>query len=416
MAARNVPRFLHSFSKPTATDDVFLRLVEGQGATVVDNRGKRYIDALASLWYCQVGHGRAEIVDAITAQAHRLQAFHTFERFTNDPADRLANELAAIAPMEDARVFLTSGGSEAVDTAIKLARVAHFVAGEPERTLVISRAPSYHGVTFGAVSATGLPLNQLGFGPLVGGVAQVPHDDLDAIDAAVEANGGPGTVAAIIAEPVIGAGGVLPPAPGYLQGLRERADRYGAFLILDEVICGFGRMGAWFAAVRYGVTPDLVTFAKGVTSGYQPVGGVLVGRAVRDRLEADPDFLLRHGTTYSGHPIACAAAVANLRVIRDERLAERADPIGDRLRAGLEKAVDGERVLSVRGEGAMAAARIDPEGPSAIAIRDEMLERGVIARPLGTDVMAFCPPLVISDDQLDEVTGTFADAVLALSR
>lgn len=408
MTSSDVPRLLHAYAKPAAPAGSYLTLVSGRGATVTDRDGMSYIDALASLWYCQAGHGRPEIIDAIATQAQKLDAFHTFDRFTNEPADQLADLLSSIAPMPDARVFLVSGGSEAVDTAMKLARIAHHLAGNPERTLIISRAPSYHGVTFGALSATGLPANQQGFGPLVTGVVQVGHDDLDAIDTAVEANGGPGTVAAILAEPVIGAGGVLPPSPGYLAGLRERADRYGAFLILDEVICGFGRLGRWFGGQRYDVVPDLVTFAKGVTSGYQPVGGVLVGPAVRAPLESDPDFLLRHGNTYGGHPIACAAGVANLRVLADDGLCDRADPIGERLSAGLRASVDGERVFEVRGDGAVWAARVDP-GLGAITFRDRMLDRGVIARPIGTDVVAFCPPLVITDGEIDTVTSVFAE-------
>ena len=405
--ASDVPKLLHAFGRPAAPSSEYLTIVEGNGATVTDRDGRVYIDALASLWYCQAGHGQPAIVDAIAAQAARLDAFHTFDRFTNEPADHLAERLAALAPMPDARVFLVNGGSEAVDTAIKLARLAHHLAGEADRTVVISRMPSYHGVTFGALSATGLPLNQAGFGPLLPDVVQVPYDDLDAIDAVATKNGA-ASIAAIIAEPVVGAGGVLPPPPGYLQGLRDRADRYGAFLILDEVICGFGRLGEWFGAQHYGVVPDLVTFAKGVTSGYQPLGGVLVGSAVRDRLEADPAFVLRHGTTYGGHPIACAAALANLDVLEGDELVARATRVGARLRAGLELAVDGERVLEARGDGAVHACVLGP-GLDATTVRNELLDRGVIVRPLGADVIAFCPPLVISDDQIDTVVAAFAE-------
>lgn len=407
VTSSDVPRFLHAYAKPAAPATSFLTITGGRGATVVDRDGKEYIDALASLWYCQAGHGRSEIVDAIVTQAQKLDTFHTFDRFTNEPADALADRLSRLAPMDDARVFLVSGGSEAVDTAMKLARLAHHLNGKPERTLVISRTPSYHGVTFGGLSATGIAANQAGFGPLVSGVVQVPYDDLDAVDAVVEQHGGPSAVAAIVAEPVVGAGGVLPPPDGYLAGLRERADRYGAFLILDEVICGFGRLGHWFGGSRYGVVPDLVTFAKGVTSGYQPVGGVLVGRRVREPLEADGDYVLRHGNTYGGHPIACAAALANLDVLEQEDLCGRADAVGARLRDGLAPNVDGSRVLEVRGDGAVWAARVDP-AIGATPVRDGMLDLGVIARPLGADVVAFCPPLVITDAEVDRVAEVFS--------
>jgi adenosylmethionine-8-amino-7-oxononanoate aminotransferase len=405
---------LHAFSKPAAHADVFIRLVSGSGATVVDDQGRSYIDALASLWYCQVGHGRRELIDAIATQATKLDAFHTFDRFTNEPADELADRLSRIAPMPEARVFLVSGGSEAVDSALKIARLAHFVAGEPQRTIIISRVPSYHGMTFGGLTVTGLPSNREGFGPLVGDVVNVPYDDLNAVDEVIEREGA-GRIAAIIAEPVVGAGGVLPPPDGYLTGLRERADAAGAFLVLDEVITAFGRLGGWFGATRYGVVPDLVTIAKGVTSGYQPVGGVLVGRAVRDRLEADPAFVLRHGHTYGGHPIACAAALANLDVLEQEHLVEAATAgrIAQALQDGLSRTVDGERVLEVRGAGGMWAAQLGPAGPSAVALRDAMLDRGVIARHLGDDVMVVCPPLVITDEELATVVRVFEESLAA---
>jgi adenosylmethionine-8-amino-7-oxononanoate aminotransferase len=310
--------------------------------------------------------------------------------------------------MDDARVFLTSGGSESVDTALKLARLAHFVAGDTKRTLIVSRAPSYHGVNYGAMTATGLPLNREGYGPLLPDVVQVPYDDLDALDAIIAERGD--ELAAVIAEPVVGAGGVLPPTPGYFEGLRSRCDATGAFLILDEVICGFGRLGSWFGAQHYGVEPDLVTFAKGVTSGYQPVGGVLVGRRVRGPLEADPAYFLRHGYTYSGHPSACAGALANLDIIEREGLCDRAPKIGQRLGDGLRQLVDARTLVGARGEGGMWAAVL-PEGRDPSAVRDTMLEYGVIARPLGADAIAFCPPLVITDAQLDQCVEALAASV-----
>lgn len=394
------PRFLHPYARPAAGAEAFVTLVRGEGTYVWDDLGNRYIDAMASLWYCNAGHGRAEIIDAITAQFHKLDTFHTFDRFTNEPADALAEDLAALAPMGDARVFFTSSGSEAVDTAIKLARLA------TGRSVVISRRPSYHGVTYGSLSATGLPLNQAGFGPLLPDVVQVPHDDMAALDEAMSDE-----VAAVIAEPVIGAGGVYPPAPGYLAGLRERCDRVGALLILDEVICGFGRLGRWWGAQRYDVVPDLVTFAKGVTSGYLPLGGVLVGRRVRDALESDESFVLRHGHTYSGHPAACAAASANIAVLRDEGLIGRADHIGSVLSAALrDVAEDDDRITDVRGDAGVWAVGL-VEQVSAVDVREEMMLRGVIARPLGPTTITFCPPLSISDEDLVTCASVLRDAL-----
>jgi adenosylmethionine-8-amino-7-oxononanoate aminotransferase len=408
----DVPAFLHAFSRPSAGREAYVTIVRGEGAVVWDDLGNRYVDALASLWYCNVGHGRMEIVDAVTEQMRNLAAFHTFDRFTNEPAEQLTTRLAAMAPMPGARVFLTSGGSESVDTAIKLARLAHHVGGAPERRLVISRKPSYHGTTYAAMTATGLPLNQDGYGPLVPDMVQVPYDDLGALDDVLAEQGH--ELCAIIAEPVVGAGGVYPPPPGYLDALRDRCDRHGAFLILDEVITGFGRLGRWWGSERFEVVPDLVTFAKGVTSGYQPVGGVLVGQAVRERLEADPGLLLRHGHTYGGHPTACAAGMANLDIIEREDLVERSVEVGDRLRGALEAVVDGEHVTSVRGDGAMWAAGLGSH-VNAVEVRDEMLFREVIARPIGMDSMAFCPPYVMTDADIDQCASAFAEAVAVVA-
>ena len=306
------PAFLHPFARPASEE--FITIVRGEGARVFDKDGKSYVDALASLWYCNVGHGRREIAAAVTAQMEQLACFHTFDRFTNEPAEELTRLLVSMAPMPDARAFLTSSGSEAVDSAIKLVRLAHARAGHPERTIVVGRDLSYHGVTYGGTSMQGLPLNKQGFGPLLSETRHVAHDDLDELRDLLEREGD--QVAAVMAEPVIGAGGVIPPQLGYLEGVRKLCDEYGVFLVLDEVICGFGRLGKGWGAERYEVMPDAVTFAKAVTSGYQPLGGVLVGSAIRDPLEADDEFILRHGHTYSGHPTACAAALANIKVLR----------------------------------------------------------------------------------------------------
>ncbi|HUG85389.1 MAG TPA: aminotransferase class III-fold pyridoxal phosphate-dependent enzyme [Euzebya sp.] len=389
------PAYLHPFAKVGQTD--FTTIVSGEGAEVIDDTGRRYVDALASLWYCNVGHGRGEIVDAVAQQMRTLACFHTFERFTNPAADACAEAIAALAPVAGSRVFLTSGGSEAVDTALKIARLAHAVAGQPQRRIIISRTPSYHGVTYGGMAATGLAANREHFGMMLPDVVQVPKDDLAAVDAVMTAN--PGGVAAVIAEPVIGAGGVHPPAPGYLQGLRALCDTHGAWLILDEVICGFGRLGHWWGAQRYDVRPDLTTFAKAVTSGYQPLGGVLVTPAVLDALAHDPEVVLRHGTTYSGHPAACAAALVALQITQQEGLLDRAGKVGARLSDGLHALHREDRVAAVRGEGAVWAVGL--HDGDAVAVRDRMLDEGVIARPIGTDTIAFSPPLVISDEQVD---------------
>jgi adenosylmethionine-8-amino-7-oxononanoate aminotransferase len=403
--------FLHPFTRPTADD--FITIVRGDGALVWDDQGTEYVDGMASLWYCNVGHGRDEIVDAVAAQLRELSSYHTFERFTNRAAEAVCERIAALAPMPDARVFLTCSGSEAVDSAIKLVRLTHELRGDPDRDVIVARTPSYHGVTYGGVTLTGLPANQAHFGPLLPGVEHVAHDDLDAV-AALFADHGE-RIAAVIAEPVIGAGGVLPPADGYLAGLRRLCDEHGALLVLDEVICGFGRLGSWWGGQHYGVEPDLVTFAKGVTSGYQPLGGVLVGRRVREALEADPTTVLRHGHTYSGHPAAAAAALAAIEITERESLLERAVKLGEHLAAGLRGLHDRGAVTEVRGVGAIWAVGLD-EGIGAPDVREEMLGRGVIARPIGTSTIAFSPPLVTTDEQLDRCVDALDAALAAVRR
>ncbi len=398
----SVPDVLHPFASPTREADDFLEIVRAEGSRLWAADGRDYLDGTASLWYCAAGHGRRAIVDAVATQMGELDAYHTFGRFTNRPQQELAEELLAVGPVPGARVLFTSGGSEAVDGALKLARVAHQAAGDRGRTVVLSRHYAYHGVMFGGVSAGGLPANRQSFGPLLPDLHQVGRDSLEAMREAV-AYHGPGRVAAIIAEPVIGAGGVFPPADGYLAGLRELCDEVGALLIFDEVITGFGRLGSWFGALHYGVTPDLLIFAKAVTSGYLPLGGVFVGPAVREKLEADPAFVLAHGTTYAGHPTCCAAGLANLQILRDEDLPGRAVAAGARLGAGLAALAGRPGVLEIRGEGLIWA--IGLEAPlSAAAFAEELLGNGVVGRAIPyANSVAFSPPLVVTDAEIDEL-------------
>jgi adenosylmethionine-8-amino-7-oxononanoate aminotransferase len=396
-------RFLHPFARP-AKDD-FVAIVRGSGAVVYDAAGNAYVDAMASLWYCNIGHGRAEMADAVARQITTLEAYSCFDPFTNPPADELADLVATWAPATDARVFFTSSGSEAVDSAIKLARIAQVQAGHPERTKIVSRTFGYHGVTYGGMSAQGLPPNQAGFGPLVPDFVNLPSNDLEAVASLFAEQGD--QIAAVITEPVQGAGGVRPPLPGYLEGLRRLCDQHGAFLIMDEVICAFGRLGHMFASDFFGVRPDLITFAKGVTSGYIPLGGVVVGDAVRAPLEADSSFWLRHGHTYSGHPTACAAGLEALAITVREDLLERSKHVGSRLADGLRSLHTDGLVAEVRGEGAVWAVALH-EGQDPVAARDAMLARGVITRAVGTDTLTFCPPLVVTDAQIDQIVDSLA--------
>ena len=402
------PSFLHPFAKPTR--ESFITVVRGEGASLFTPEGRELIDGMASLWYCAVGHGRRSIADAVYTQMKDLETYSCFEPFTHEPADTLADRLCAMTPMPDARVFFTCSGSEAVDTAMKLARIAQIQLGHPERTLIISRNRGYHGMAYGGTSAQGIAPNRDGIGPLVGDVMQVPHDDIEGLSTLMVERGH--QVAAILTEPVQGAGGVFPPVDGYLEGLRRLCDQHGAFLIFDEVITGFGRTGSMFAAETFGVTPDLTTFAKAVTSGYQPLGGVFIGAKVRAGLEANPDYFMRHGFTYSGHAAACAAAHANLDIIESEGLVARATHVGDRLSEGLQALADDGSIDHVRGVGAVWAAGLRPD-QNAMTIRDQMLaDSGVIIRALNTDTLTFCPPLVTTDEQVDRIVDSVAKATV----
>jgi len=396
--------FLHPFAPPARPRDEFITITRGEGAIVYDDAGGSYIDAMASLWYANIGYGHLEMAEAIAEQVRTLPAFHTFSSFTNEPAEQLAAAIAALSPFSAARVFFTGSGSEAVDTAMKLARAVQSIRGDDGNTVIISRDRAYHGVNYGGTSASGLATNREHFGPFVGGVVNVDADDLAKMEASFHEY--QGEIAAVITEPVQGAGGVYPPPDGYLEGLRRLCDEHGALLIFDEVITGFGRLGAWFAAQRFGVQPDLITFAKGVTSGYLPLGGVIVGDAAARTLEADSDWVLRHGYTYSGHPTVCAAGLKNLEIMERDGLLDRALVIEDVFGRALNALLDEGMVTAARGIGGMWAVET-PGGVDETRVSDQMRGEGVLARPAYGSLI-FCPPLVTTDDQLERVMETLA--------
>jgi adenosylmethionine-8-amino-7-oxononanoate aminotransferase len=395
---------LHPFAPPSKPEADYIRLVRASGSTLYDDRGRSFIDGMAGLWYCQVGHGRPEMIDAITSQLDALDAYHLFDPFTNGPAVDAAEAIRSRSPHPDGRVFFTCGGSEAVDTALKLARLVGRMRGDSERQIIVRRTTGYHGTNFGGTSAQGIAANREGWGDLVPHFVEVPQHDIEAAGRVFAEHGE--RIAAVITEPVQGAGGVHPPVEGYLPELRRLCSEHGSLLIFDEVITGFGRTGNWFAADTFGVTPDLMTFAKGVTSGYLPFGGVILSSEVAAVLD-EPEFFLRTGYTYSGHPVAAAAAVRNIELIEEEGLCERAEHIGERLGGAL-AALDADgSVESHRGIAGVWAVEL---GRDAIPVRDAVLEHGVVIRPLG-QALVFCPPLVVTDDELDQITDAL-DAAL----
>ena len=393
-----------------------LVITRGEGAWLTASTGQRLLDATASLWHANIGHGRERIALAAYDQMRKLETYHTFGRFANEPALRLADRLAALGPIPDARVMLTSGGSDSVDLACKLARRHWQLEGRGDKRVILSRHGAYHGLHAFGTSIAGLQYNREGYGSesLVPETARIATNDIGSVRAQL-AQIGTDHIAAVIAEPVIGTGGVIGPAPGYLEGLAALAQDNDILLIADEVITGFGRAGRMFASQRYRIAPDLVTMAKGITSGYAPLGGVLVSPRIADRFFVDPADaaapIFRHGLTYSGHATACAVAEANLDVMEEEGLVERAAY----LETVLEKAVDPlrghELVAEVRaGSAFMAGIRLrdDVDGD---AVAEACTNAGVLIRTIHNNTLQICPPFVTSEDEIALIARTIADAL-----
>ena len=398
---------LHPFSKPSS--DNFRTLVRSEGVRVWDDEGNEYIDGLGSLWYCQVGHNRAELVQAITNQLQTLSSYHTFAPMGSQISDQAAERIRSVSPFPDGRVFLCSSGSESVDSAIKIMRKVAILRGEPQRQIILRRGRGYHGVNVGGTTLQGIPANREGWGDLLPKVLEIDPTNIESAASIFKEHGQ--NIAGVVTEAVQGAGGVFPPPDGFLEGLRRLCDDNGSLLVFDEVITGFGRTGNWFASDTYNVKPDLITFAKGVTSGYQPMGGVLVSRTVCDLFEEDPDFVFMHGYTYSGHPAACAAAIANIDLIEKEGLVERAKHIGKRISQGLEALKSDGLLSEVRGVGAIWAGQIEgATTEQGLAVRDKMTEKGVICRAIN-GALAFCPPLIIEDQDIDHMIDIAEQAI-----
>jgi putrescine---pyruvate transaminase len=398
-------------------------IVRGEGATVFDAAGRPYLDAIASLWYSNVGHGRAELGDAAAAQMRQLAAYQTFEPFSNLPAEALARRVAELAPVPDAKVFFTpGGGSDAIDTAAKLARAYWRAAGQPGRHVIISRSHAYHGMNAYGTSLGGIPANTEPFGPLVSMVEHVPWDDAEATDKLIEQLGAD-RVAAFFCEPVIGAGGVYPPPEGYLERVREICRRHGVLFVADEVITGFGRLGAWFGSGRFALEPDMITSAKGLTSGYAPLGAVIIGPRVAEPFWAEGSAeVFRHGYTYSAHPTACAVGLANLDLIERERLIGRVGELEPVLADVLAPLAGHDLVGEVRaGTGLLAGVEIaedaraaDPGLPARLVT--DIRERGVITRLLRGVALQVSPPFVVTTAELERIAETFAAALDAAAR
>ncbi|MHB1860474.1 MAG: aminotransferase family protein [Solirubrobacteraceae bacterium] len=385
----------------------------GEDVYVFDSDGNRLLDGTASLWYCNVGHGREEIAQAVLAQMGRIETYSAFGDLATPPALQLAERLAQLAPFEDARVFLGSGGGDAVDTAAKLARRYWHELGHPEREVLVSRTCAYHGTHGYGTSIGGIPVNSEAVGGLLPDTVRVAHDSVEALAAEIDRIGA-GRVAAFFLEPVIGAGGVHPPPPGYVQAVAEICASAGVLLIVDAVICGFGRLGSWFGIERFSVQPDMIVFAKGVSSGYLPLGGVLISPQVAAPFYASGGPVFRHGATYAGHSSCCAAALANIDILEREGLIARGAELERELLDALSPLAEHPLVAEVRGGvGMLAAVELTPalmrSAPRAVAELTRATRRaGVLVRPLASAV-AVSPPLTATPEHF----ATLAQAIAA---
>lgn len=415
-------RFWHPFSHaPSAARDRIV-FVAGSGAELTDSNGRRYIDGTAALWYCAIGHGRAEMADAISRQAGQLEACSCFDLFASDKTLELADRVARMVPVDDPAVFLTSGGSDAVDTAAKIARRYWAEVGRPDKQIIISREHSYHGMHAFGTSLAGIPANLERFGEFLP-TCIVPAMDSDALEREIERQGSE-NVAAFFAEPMIGAGGVRPAPAQYLRRVADICRANDVLFVADEVVTGFGRTGRWFACERYGVRPDILLVAKAITSGYVPLGAAIFsGRVAEPFWAPRSEAWLRHGYTYSGHATACAAALANLAIMEAEDLVGRTARREERFAAeacGLEALPGVEEVRTI---GLVAGVQLSSElvalNPASSRDVDAALrELGVISRPLAGNTMLICPPLVATDDQVGlviEAMGTAIERVWAAS-
>jgi adenosylmethionine-8-amino-7-oxononanoate aminotransferase len=426
--------WLHFTRMSTFKDSDMPLIVRGSGQYVFDEHGKRYLDGLSGLFVSQIGHGRREVAEAAARQGSELAYFPLWS-YGHPRAIELAERLAGMAPGDLNRVFFTTSGSEAVESAWKLAKQYFKMTGKPGRYKVISRNIAYHGTSMGALAITGLPGLKEPFEPLPAGGVRVPNTNFyrapdfvahdvtvfgqwaaDEIERAILREG-PETVAAVFLEPLQNSGGCFPPPPGYFQRVREICDRYGVLLVSDEVICAFGRLGYYFGSQRYGYQPDIITFAKGVTSGYAPLGGMLVRDALMEPFsKGDASFV--HGVTFAGHPVSCAVALANLDVFEKEDLLGNVRANEASFRATLEKLNDLPIVGDVRGDGYFYGIEMVKDKATRETFSDdesERLLRGFLSHALfeaglvcraddrGDPVIQLAPPLTCTQEHFDEM-------------
>ncbi len=436
---KSAPNDLSAFWMPFTSNRQFKRaprmFVSADGMYYKTDDGRDVLDGTAGLWCCNAGHNRPRIVEAIQQQAGELDYAPAFQ-MGHPKAFEMASALRDMAPDPFDHVFFTNSGSESVETALKIALAYHRTRGEGSRTRLIGRERGYHGVNFGGISVGGMVNNRKFFGSLLTGVDHLPHthlpanawtkgqpdhgahlaDDLERIVALH----GPETIAAVIVEPMAGSAGVLLPPKGYLEKLREICTRHGILLIFDEVITGFGRLGSSFAADHFGVMPDMITCAKGLTNGTIPMGAVLATAQIHDAFMQGPDHMIElfHGYTYSGNPMACAAGLATLQTYREEQLFEHAAGLAEYWQEALHALKGLPHVIDIRNMGLIGAVELEPiEGqPTKRAFQAflDCYDRGVLVRTTG-DIIAMSPPLIIEKPHIDQLIGTLGDVLKSLA-
>jgi len=410
-------------------------LVSAKGMYYKSHDGRDVLDGSAGLWCVNIGHGHPKVIEAVKAQTETLEYAPSFQ-FSQPLAFELAQKLAVITPDGMDRIFYTNSGSEAADTALKIALAYHRIRGEGTRTRLIGRERGYHGVGFGGISVGGMVANRKFFGPMINGVDHLPHthnldeqafskgqpewgahlaDELESMIALHDAS----NIAAVMVEPMAGSTGVLVPPKGYLERLREITARHGILLIFDEVITGFGRMGTAFAAERFGVKPDIFTMAKGLTSGYVPMGAVAADNNIYETFmsESPSGIELFHGYTYSAHPLACAAAIATLEVYQEEGLFQRAADMSPYLEDAVHSLRDLPNVIDIRNIGLVGAIELSPRkgapGARGMEACIKAYEAGLMVRVSG-DVIAMSPPLIVEKAHVDEMIGILGDVIKSL--
>lgn len=440
IAEKDVDSVLHPYTNLKRHPEVGpLVITRGQGVRVFDEAGKDYIEGLAGLWCTSLGWGEERLVEAAAAQMRRLPFYHLFSHKAHDAGVELCARLLEMAPVPMSKVFLAGSGSEANDTAVKLIHYRSNALGQPEKKKIIAREKAYHGVTMATASLTGLVNNQRSFDLPIPGVlrAACPHhyrfgrdgeseeefssrlaEELEAMILAE----GPDTVAAFFAEPVMGAGGVIVPPAGYFPKIQAVLDKYDVLLVVDEVICGFGRTGKMFGTETFGIRPDMMTLAKGLTSGYAPLSALMVNERVYGPVaeESGRIGVFGHGYTYGGHPVSAAVAVETLNIYAERDILSHVAKVGPALQAGLRALRDHPLVGEARGVGLIGALELVADKESKAPFPPELTVgakvvakaqgKGVILRAMG-DAVAFAPPLVISEDEIREMLRRFAEAL-----